>query len=146
MIRRNKSFLTGALLVFVLGASSTLLFAQHSHGGMSGPDKQPGTMSQDKQQGMMLVGKKGEMKFTSATRVGQTVLQPGTYMFQHMIEGADHVVIFKKNGDEMARVTCRLEPLDRKAKKTALYTHQGDAGEVILDALEVRGETVKHLI
>lgn len=146
MIRRIKSLVTSALLVTLLGALSVPLFAQHMHGGGRGPEKQPGMNKQDKQQGMMKVGKTGEMTLTSPMRVAQTVLQPGTYTFQHMIEGADHVIVFKKNGEDVVRVTCNLEPLDKKAKSTALYTHAGDAGEVILDAVAVRGENVKHVL
>lgn len=145
MILRKKS-LTSALLVMLLTAFSVPLLAQHSHGNMGSPGRQPDMKKQEKRQGLINVGRTGEMKVASAIRVGQTLLNPGTYKFQHVIDGADHVVIFKQNGDEVARVTCRLEPLDKKAKKTALSTHVSDTGETILDAVEVRGENVKHVI
>lgn len=125
---RNNLLATGASLVLLLGVFRIPLFGQEKH------------------QKMMHVGRKGEVTITSPIKVGQTVLKPGTYMFQHVVEGADHVVLFKKDGMEVARVTCRLESLGQKAKTTALYTHIGDGGEKILDAVAVRGEDFKHVI
>lgn len=75
------------------------------------------------------------MTLTSPMRVGDTLLKPGNYVFQHKVEGEDHVLIFQKAGNEVARVKCRLEPLGKKAQRTALYTHVGDGGEAILDAV-----------
>ena len=129
MKTHNTLLAMGALLALLLGAFSVPLLAQ------------------DKHQEMMHVGRKGETKFTTPMRVGDTVLKPGTYMFQHIVEGGDHMVIFKTaSGNEAARVKCRLEPLGEKAKSTALYWHTGDGGEKILDAVAVRGEDVKHVI
>ncbi len=95
---------------------------------------------------MIHVGKKGAVTLTSPMRVGDTLLKPGNYVFQHKVEGEDHALIFQKAGNEVARVKCRLEPLGKKARTTALYTHVGDGGETILDAVEVGGENVKHVI
>lgn len=55
------------------------------------------------------------------------------------------MVIFTKAGNELARVKCKLEQLEKKAGRTALYTHE-EAGEAVLDAIEVEGENVKHLV
>src|SRR2546426_7979983 len=38
---------------------------------------------------------KGEIHFNVPVKAGDTVLQPGMYQLQHVIEGNDHVVIFK---------------------------------------------------
>ena len=104
-------------------------------------------LAQDKHQGMMHVGKKGETKFNSPMRVGEIVLKPATCFFQHIVEGKDHVVIFKTaSGEEAVRLKCRLEPLGQKARRTALYTHVGGGSEKILDAVAVRGEDVRHVI
>lgn len=127
MKSKNKFLARGTLLALLLGAFSVPLLAQ------------------DKHQGMIHVGKKGAVTLTSRLRVGDTVLKPGNYVFQHKVEGEDHVVTFQKAGKEEARVKCRLEPLDKKAQLTALYTHVGDGGEVILDAVDVEGENVKHV-
>ena len=142
----GKKSLTNALLVMLLGVFSVPLFAQHGHGSMGGSPRQPDTKWQGNQPGMMKVGKKGAMTITSPLRVGNNLLTPGKYVFQHRIVGEDHLLIFEKAGTEIARVTCRLESLDKKAKDTSLYTHVGDTGEVILDAVAVEGESVKHVI
>lgn len=145
MIPRNRS-LTSALLVMLLAAFSVPVFAQHSHGSMNSPGKRPDMKRQETHQGMMKVGKKGAVTITSPMRVGNTLLTPGNYVFQHKVMGDEHLVIFEKAGTEVARVTCRLEPLDKNAKDTSLYTHVSDSGEVILDAVAVAGEAVKHVI
>ena len=129
MKSRKNLLARGALLALLLGVFSVPLLAQ------------------DKHQGMIHVGRKGEAKFTSVMRVGETVLKPGTYFFQHIVEGEDHVVIFKTaSGEEAVRLKCRLEPLGQKARRTALYTHVGGGSEKILDAVAVRGEVVRHVI
>ena len=128
MKTKNNLLAKGTLLALLLGAFSIPLLAQ------------------DKHEGMMRIGRKGEAKFTSPLRVGETVLKPGTYIFQHKVEGEDHIVIFERAGKEVARVKCTLEPLGQKAQQTALHTRAGDGGETILIAVEVRGENVKHVI
>lgn len=133
MKTRNNLLAKGALLALLLGALSVPLLAQHNHQG-----------TQD-MKGMIHVGKKGAMTLTTPLRVGTTLLKPGNYVFQHKVEGEDHIVIFQRAGNEVARVKCTLEPLSEKAKRTALYTHE-EAGEGVLDAVEVEGENVKHVI
>lgn len=137
MKSRNNVLAMGALLVLLLGAFSLPLLAQHQeHQG-----------ARHQEQGMIHVGKKGEMTLSSVLRVGETMLKPGKYVFQHVIEGSDHVLVFKTAaGKEAARVKCRLESLGEKAKETALYARAGDGGESILDAVRVKGEDVKHVI
>lgn len=127
----------GALLALLLGLFSIPLLAQHNHQGKTDVGKQ---------EGMINVGKKGEAPFDSPMRVGDTLLKSGNYVFQHKIEGEDHLVIFQRAGKEVARVKCRLESLGQKAQRTTLYLHTGDGGEVILHAVVVKGETVKHLL
>ena len=80
-------------------------------------------------------------------RVGETLLKPGQYLFKHTMEGDDHVVAFTTTtGNEVARVKCKLEPLDKKAKETAIHTSPGSGGERILTAVQVQGENAKHIL
>lgn len=137
MRSRNNVLAMSALLVLLLGAFSLPLLAQHH-------ERQG---AQHQEQGMIHVGKKGEITLSSPLRVGETMLKPGKYVFQHVVEGDDHVLVFKTaTGQEAARLKCRLESLGEKAKETALYTRAGDGGERILDAVRVQGEDVKHVI
>ena len=126
----------GALLALLLGALSVPLVAQHTHQNMQGTQNM---------KGMIHVGKKGAVTLTNPLRVGDTVLKPGNYVFQHKVEGEDHFVIFQRAGDEVARLKCTLEPLEKKASRTALYTHE-ETGESVLNAIVVEGEKVKHLL
>lgn len=130
----------GALLALLLGAFSIPLLAQ------------------DKHQGMMRVGKKGEVVFDSPVRVGDQLLKEGTYQIQHEMAGEDHVVVFRKIsrsgsgghisavGGEVLRVKCRVEPLGEKAKHGGVRFGTNAAGEKTIEEVHVRGENVKHLI
>ena len=153
MIRRKKSLVTIVLLVGLMGGLSISVFAQHSHGGMSGPNKQPG-MSQEKQQGMIKVGKKGEIVFDSPVRVADQLLKEGTYQIQHVMEAEDHVIVFRKisrdfydrpaTGQEVARVKCKIQPLGEKAKHSGVRFGENAAGEKTIEEIHVQGENVKH--
>src|SRR5205814_4735440 len=64
-------------------------------------------------------------------RAGDTLLQPGMYQLQHVIEGNDHVVIFKTmempagyrhsntpvSKEVTARIQCKVVPADRKSTR-----------------------------
>ncbi|MBL8168349.1 MAG: hypothetical protein JNJ50_09360 [Acidobacteria bacterium] len=136
---RNHSIVISAMLTLMLGMFSLSLLAQHH-------DAQHNN-AQHNDQGVIHVGKKGEMKLSSPLRVGETLLKPGQYLFKHTMEGDDHVVAFTTTtGNEVARVKCKLEPLDKKAKETAIHTSPGSGGERILTAVQVQGENAKHIL
>lgn len=113
-------------------------------------------LAQDKHEGMMKIGKKGEVTFNSSVRVGDQLLEKGTYQIQHIMEGADHVIVFRqmsrdyyrqlRSGKEVARVKCRVEPLGEKAKHGGMRFGTNAAGETTVEEVHVRGENVKHLI
>lgn len=136
-MRLKKSFVTGALLVVVLGISSLALFAQESE--------------------MVRIGKKGEIAFDSPVRIGDVLLKAGTYRIQHIREGDDHVIVFRKiyqtglgyvrseSSKDSAKVKCRIEPLGEKAKHDGLRFGTNAAGEKTVEEVHVKGENVKHL-
>jgi hypothetical protein len=134
MTSKNYSIVNCVMFALMVGLFSLPLLAQHHD-------------AQHKDEGMIHVGKKGETRFSSPLRVGETVLQPGQYQFMHTLEGDDHVVAFLTTaGKEVARVKCKLEPLGEKAKVTAIHTSPGTSGERILTAVQVRGENAKHIL
>jgi len=105
---------------------------------------------------MVPVGKKGDISFTSAVRVGAVVLKRGEYYLQHVIEGEDHVIVFRKKvrlrtdltpspGKEVARVICKLTPLGETAKHTGFRYGLNAAGEKTIEEIHVQGENVKHV-
>ena len=138
MITKNRSLVMSALLVLLLGTFSLPLFGQNGH------------------QDMTRLGKKGEATFDSAVRVGDQLLEKGTYKIQHVMEGEDHVIVFRRmvrnspygdliTGKEVARVKCRVEPLGEKAKHDGMRFGTNAAGEKTVEEVHVRGENVKHL-
>lgn len=154
MIPTNSKLVTGALLVMLLGVFSITTFAQHDHGNMGG--SKSAAKKQDMQPGMMKLGKKGEIPFNSPVRVGDVLLKPGTYQIQHVMDGENHVITFRRisrdpyrgeslAGNEAARVTCRTEPLGEKARHDGIRLGTNAAGEKTVEEVHVKGENVGHV-
>ena len=142
MRRTTRLTVMGIALIAFLAAFAVPLYAQHGD--------------------TLTVGKKGELHITSPVRVGNTLLKAGMYQLQHVIEGEDHVVIFRRIimsepnekghrlihvagiGEEVARVKCQIQPVDKKWKNTKLILHTNTAGEKEVAEVQVAGEKVKH--
>ena len=101
------------------------------------------------------VGKRGHITFDTETKVGDQTLPAGRYLLQHRVEGGDHFVHFQSvsqgavpGGPRGAKATksahhdtkCKMEPLGKKASRTAVYTRKGQ-----LTRIEIKGENVAHL-
>jgi hypothetical protein len=105
------------------------------------------------------IGNKGEIHFNVPVKAGDTLLQPGMYQLQHVVEGNDHVVIFKtmempagyRHGntpvskDITARVKCKVVAAD-KINKTSITLRTNAAGEKEIAEVQVAGEAFKHLL
>ena len=107
----------------------------------------------------MKVGKKGDITFTTETKIGDLTLKPGRYFFQHRVQGDEHFVHFTEvgkpdlehysgsGGEPMAHpgeVKCRLEPLSKKVYATTIWT-EDDGGVGRITRIEVGGENVAHV-
>lgn len=104
------------------------------------------------------VGKKGEISFSEPTMVGDVTLKPGDYIFQHRIEGEDHLVHFTQVTEKIpyqptsggapkahpGEVKCKLERLDKKAEITKVYLNS-EGGMQRITRIEVAGENVAHV-
>ena len=115
-------------------------------------------VAQHEHQQVVKVGKKGQMKFDKETRIGDVVLKPGLYTFQHRVDGEDHFVHFtqvtepsysSKTGGGVPKahpgeVKCRLEPLQAKAPHTEVHTAP-EGGVVRITKIIVGGENVAHI-
>lgn len=131
-------FFSAVAVALLLLASSAV--AQHEHGQV------------------LKVGKKGEMKFDKETRIGDVVLKPGLYTFQHRVDGEDHFVHFTQvtepsyyskigGGAPKAHpgeVKCRLEPLPKKASRTEVHI-DAEGGVSRITKIIVGGENVAHV-
>ena len=133
----RKSPLTKSLtLVLLLGSLSLPLLAQKSE--------------------MVPIGKQGSISFDSDVHVGEAMLKKGEYFIQHVVEGADHVFVFRRAvrpggyrtpepGKEVARVKCRVESLGEKAPHSGLRYGANAAGEKTVEEIHIKGEAVKHV-
>lgn len=111
------------------------------------------------QQDMVRIGAKGQMFFAADVRVGETLLKKGDYQIQHVVQGADHVIVFRKllhppgglgrgdliPGKEVTRVKCRVELLGETAKHGGLRFGTNAAGEKAIEEVHIKGENVKHV-
>lgn len=76
-------------------------------------------------------------------RVGTQVLTAGEYKVTHVMEGAEHIMVFKQ-GKQEYRVKCNLVPLNAKADNTQVWYEPDANGARVLQAIVFRGDTVRH--
>ncbi len=93
----------------------------------------------------MGVGKTQNVTFIDTVQVGNTTLKAGDYRVQHVMDGGQHVLVFRSAGKnkEEARVNCTMVELPKKADQT-LLTFDTSAGQKKLSSIIFRGETYKH--
>ena len=113
------------------------------------------------------VGRKGELHFYVPVRAGSTLLQPGTYEIQHILDGSgdivsvhQHAVVFRKMSfiarhkpgknvllfkQPSARVRCALGDAAVRVSKTAVTLRTNAAGEKEIADLQIAGEAFKHV-
>ncbi len=72
---KTKLIVTSLVLAFSLGILSSQLFAQ--------------------QESSLIADKGGKFHVDSSVLVGTTLLKSGMYKVQHIMEGNDHVIIFR---------------------------------------------------
>ena len=90
-------------------------------------------------------GKTWSITLYDSTKVGTTMLPRGTYKAQHLVDGDNHVLVFKDEGNkEKARVNCTIEKLGSKSADTEYYTDKNDAGENVLQSVVFAGDRYKH--
>jgi hypothetical protein len=81
---------------------------------------------------------------TEEGRVGSQVLPAGTYKVTHVMEGAEHIMVFTQNQKEF-RVKCNLEPLTEKAKATMYWYDDSVRNQPMLQWIEFRGDDFRHV-
>jgi hypothetical protein len=133
-----KFVATSIALIIGLGAFGSQVLAQH-HDHLD-------------------VGKKGMVRLSEKVRVGDRLLEPGMYHVQHVVEGTDHVFVFKPvtmpagyreygmvEGREIVRLKCRVEPVANSVNNTKITLGRNAAGERTIEEIQVAGEKVKHI-
>ncbi len=76
-------------------------------------------------------------------KVGTQVRAAGEYRVTHVMEGAEHIMVFKQ-GKQEYRVKCNLVPLSAKADNTQVWYEPDANGARMLQAIVFRGDTVRH--
>lgn len=109
-------------------------------------------------------GNKGEITLNQPTKVGETTLQPDTYVVQHRVSGNDHFVRFiqmKKlqalntapesmgwytytAEDNVGEIKCRVEPAGATAESTTV-TVNDENGSPRITKVTIKGENVVHI-
>ena len=127
-------------LAFCLGIFNSQLYAQ--------------------QESSLIADKGGKFHVDSSVLVGATLLRSGMYKVQHVMEGNDHVIIFRvirmnqykgamgneRLGEEVARVKCTVEPAGKPWKHTKLVLVRNASGQKVVEAVQIAGENVLHRI
>ena len=145
MKRYQLSYAISSFVALLVAPASVPVHAQHAgHGGtMSAEPARPYTEK-------LKIGKDGTVAFAGPTVLGEWVLKPGTYRFEHAVEGADHFVAFTPSDappsePPSVRVRCRLVPLKKPAKRTEIHALVNSGGSRTIEAIQVRGESVRHV-
>jgi hypothetical protein len=84
-----------------------------------------------------------EVVLSQNTLVGSQILPAGTYKVTHVMEGAEHIMLFTQNNKEF-RVKCNLEPIEEKAQFTK-YRYDMVNGQQVLDSIEFHGDNYRHV-
>lgn len=103
-------------------------------------------------------GKQAYVQFIADTRVGQVILNPGYYRFQHEVIDSSHYLVVR---DEMTRqaggrrssrdgilvrVSCQVVPTRAEHRQTTYYTIDAPDGVEGLIRLDVVGERTSHIV
>ena len=135
MFRRMLSFVGAMAFIFLIAGAMVVRAQQHQehHNG----------------QVEVEVGKKGEVSFHDETKVGDLILKPGSYQFQHRAEKGAHYGRFTElgkrgPGDVAGEVKCALVPVSEESSRTAVFSIL-EAGINRVTRVEVKGENVVHV-
>ena len=101
--------------------------------------------SAENQMGIM---DKYQVTFSEKVRVADTLLPQGNYEIRHVMEGADHIMVFHQLGTKKpvdVRAKCTLVPLGAKAIDDQKIYVLNAANERVLQELIFKGDRSKHV-
>ncbi len=135
---KKQLLITLAILVALLGLSALTTLAQ--------------------EQETITAEKSGRFHLGKTAHIGDKKLEAGMYQVQHFDEKGNHFVIFRKVemgyrgnmgnqdlGEEVLRVKCTVEAVDKKIGDTKILIRKTTAGEREVFEVWIRGEKVKHV-
>ncbi len=86
--------------------------------------------------------------FTGPVWVGEVLLPEGQYDVRHTMDGANHVMVFRKMASFKkmeAKVNCTLVPLTETATKSERMYTTNNAKEQVLTQMVFKGDKAKHV-
>lgn len=89
-----------------------------------------------------------KVSFSEKVRVADTLLPQGDYQIRHVMEGSDHIMVFRQIGTKKpveVRAKCTLVPLGVKAQQDQKVYVVNAANERVLQELVFRGDRSKHV-
>ena len=95
----------------------------------------------------MGISDKYRVNFVEKVRVADTVLPKGDYEIRHVMEGSDHIMIFRQLNTKKpveVRAKCTLVPLTDKARGDQRIYLLNAANERALSELIFKGDHAKH--
>jgi len=89
-----------------------------------------------------------KVNFSEKVRVADTLLPKGNYEIRHVMEGSDHIMVFRQLGTKKpveVRAKCTLVPLSEKANADQKIFVLNAANERVLQELVFKGDRAKHV-
>jgi len=89
-----------------------------------------------------------QVSFSQQIRLGNTLLPKGDYEIRHVMEGSDHIMVFRQLGTKKpveVRAKCTLVPLGVKAGRDEKTYTLNAANELVLQELVFKGDRAKHV-
>ncbi|MGA2424401.1 MAG: hypothetical protein ABSG07_10380 [Terriglobales bacterium] len=89
-----------------------------------------------------------KVTFSEKFRVADTLLPKGDYEIRHVMEGSDHIMVFRQLGTRKpveVRAKCTLTPLGAKATRDEKTYVLNAANELVLHELVFRGDSAGHI-
>jgi len=88
----------------------------------------------------------GTITFTEPVRLGGNLLKAGDYKVDHLMQGDEHIMVFKRQGSkDEVKVRCTLVKLAGKADQTKTTIEINAANERVVREIVFRGDTAKHV-
>jgi hypothetical protein len=94
------------------------------------------------------IADKYQVSFSEKVRVADTLLPKGNYEIRHVMEGSDHIMVFRQLGTNKpveVRAKCTLVPLSAKADQGQTIYVLNAANERVLQELVFKGDRAKHV-
>jgi hypothetical protein len=88
------------------------------------------------------------VNFSEPVRVADTLLPRGDYEIRHVMEGQDHIMIFRQLHSSKpveVRAKCTLVPLTAKAPDSQKIYQLNASNERVLHELVFQGDRAKHV-